>query len=203
MFEQHELVQRSRQSIDNIRGELGERPTEANEIIGFLNYKTREDLDALEIEDRRKNILEVKKVLTKRGLMLQLEERVQAMDIGVQRFFSKMDSLHNKGLPSLFVINDKLITLSNYKQNIIIVAKDSLAGIQGKITGKALLETLKLDLSIVGHYNFLIDLNNQVIHKLSAQGSPLFQRYPRTVYAQFQKQLSVVVKKFILLYLLE
>ena len=144
MFEQHELVQRSRQSIDNIRGELGERPTEANEIIGFLNYKTREDLDALEIEDRRKNIPEVKKVLTKRGLMLQLEERVQGMDIGVQRFFSKMDSLHNKGLPSLFVINDKLITLSNYKQNIIIVAKDGtkFVGIKGSITGKAFWGTL-------------------------------------------------------------
>jgi hypothetical protein len=28
----------------------------------------------------------------------------------------------------------------------------------------------------VGHYNCLIDLNNQVIHKLSTQGSLLFQR---------------------------
>jgi hypothetical protein len=31
--------------------------------------------------------------------------------------------------------------------------------------------------------------NNQVKHKLSTQGSLLFQRYLRTVYAQFQKQL--------------
>jgi hypothetical protein len=150
MFEQHELVQRSRQAIDKIRGELGERPTEANEIIRFLNSKTREELEALEIEDRTETILEVKKVLTKRGLMLQLEERAQAMDIGVQRFFSKMDSLHKKGLPSLFVINDKLITLSDYKQKIITVEKDGskFAGIQGNITGKAFLETLQLDLSI-------------------------------------------------------
>jgi hypothetical protein len=28
----------------------------------------------------------------------------------------------------------------------------------------------------VGHYNCLIDSNNQVIHKLSTQGSLLFQR---------------------------
>jgi hypothetical protein len=95
--------------------ELGERPTEANEIIGFLNSKTKEELEALKIEDRIETILEVKKVLTKRGLMLQLEERSQAMDIGVQRFFRKMDLLHKKGLPGLQVINDKLITLSDYK----------------------------------------------------------------------------------------
>ena len=53
----------------------------------------------MEIEDRTKTILEVKKVLTKKGLMLQLKEKAQTMDIGVQRFFSKVDSLHNKGLP--------------------------------------------------------------------------------------------------------
>jgi hypothetical protein len=52
MFEQHELIQRSKQAIDKIRGELGEMPTEANKIIRFLNSKTREELEALEIEDR-------------------------------------------------------------------------------------------------------------------------------------------------------
>jgi hypothetical protein len=53
------------------------------------------------------------------------------MDIGVQRFFNKMDLLHKKGLPGLLVSSDKLITLSDYKQKIITVAKDGskLAGI--------------------------------------------------------------------------
>ena len=37
MFEQHERVQRSRHAIDKRRGELGEIPTEANEIIRLLN----------------------------------------------------------------------------------------------------------------------------------------------------------------------
>jgi hypothetical protein len=44
MFEQHELVLRRKHAIDRIKGELGERPTEANEIIRFLNSKTREEL---------------------------------------------------------------------------------------------------------------------------------------------------------------
>jgi ABC-type branched-subunit amino acid transport system ATPase component len=144
VIEQHELVQRARQAIDKIREELGERPTEATEIIRFLNSKTKEELEALEIEDRTETILEVNKVLTKKGLMLQLEEKSQTMDIGVQRFFKKVDSLHKKGLLSLFVINDKLIILSEYKQEILIVAKygSKFLGIQGSITGKAFLETL-------------------------------------------------------------
>jgi hypothetical protein len=82
--------------------------------------------------------------------MMQLEERVQMMDIGVQRFFNKVESLHKKGFPGLLVINAKMITLSEYKQNILTVAKDGsrFAGIQGSITGKAFLKTLQLDLSI-------------------------------------------------------
>jgi hypothetical protein len=49
MFEQHKLVKRSRHAIDKIKGELGERPTEANEIIRILNSKMKEELEALKI----------------------------------------------------------------------------------------------------------------------------------------------------------
>jgi hypothetical protein len=76
MFEQNELVLRRRKPIDKIKGELGEMPTEDNEIIKFLNLKNKEELEDLNIEDRTKTILEVKRVLNKRGLMLQLEEKV-------------------------------------------------------------------------------------------------------------------------------
>jgi hypothetical protein len=93
MFKQDELVQRRKQAIEKIRGELGEMPAEATEIIKFLNSKTREELEELKIEDKIETILEVKRVLTKRGLMIQLEEKVQAMYIGVQRFFSKIEAL--------------------------------------------------------------------------------------------------------------
>jgi hypothetical protein len=150
MFEQNKLVQRSKQAIEKIRGELGEMPTEATEIIKFLNSKTREELEELKIEDRMETILEVKRVLTKRGLMLQLEEKVQIMDTGVQRFFSKIEALQKKGLPGLRVINDKLMTLSDYKKKLATVAKDSskFSGIQGSITGKAFLEALQSDISI-------------------------------------------------------
>jgi hypothetical protein len=47
----------------------------------------------LKIEDKTETILEVKRVLTKIGLMLHLEEKVQNMGIGVQNFFSKIKAL--------------------------------------------------------------------------------------------------------------
>jgi hypothetical protein len=83
MFEKNELVQRIQHAIEKIRAELGEMPTKATDIIKFLNSKTREELDELKIEDRKETILEFKRVLTKRGLMLQLEEKVHTMDAGV------------------------------------------------------------------------------------------------------------------------
>jgi hypothetical protein len=66
----------------------------------------------MQIEDKTKTIIEVKKVLTKKGLMLQPEERVQTVDIALQRYFSNIESLHKKCLPGLRVINEKMITLS-------------------------------------------------------------------------------------------
>jgi hypothetical protein len=93
MFEQNEFLERRKQAVDKIRAELGDMPTQANDIINFLNSKTREELQELKIEDRTETILEVKRVLTKRSFMLQLEEKAQVMDQGVQRFFHKIDTL--------------------------------------------------------------------------------------------------------------
>jgi hypothetical protein len=124
IFEQHELVQKAREAIKKIKEYLGEKPIEATELIKFLNSKNKQDLEELEIEDRTQTVLEVKKVLTKKGLILQLEDKAQSMDIGVHIFFNKIEVLHKKGLPGLVVINDKLITLSDYKQKINIVEND-------------------------------------------------------------------------------
>ena len=68
-------------------------PSAINKIIKFLNSKTKEELEELKVEDRTETILEVKRVLTKRGLMLQLEEKDQIMDIRVQIFFNKLEAL--------------------------------------------------------------------------------------------------------------
>jgi hypothetical protein len=52
MFEQHDLVLKSRRAIDKIRRELDEMPSETNDIIKFLNSKTKEELEELKFEDR-------------------------------------------------------------------------------------------------------------------------------------------------------
>jgi hypothetical protein len=111
----------------------------------------------MKIEDRTETILKVKRVLTKRELMLQLEEKVQAMDLRVQRFFSNIEALQKKGLPSLKVINDKLMTLPDYKNRLADVAKDSskFAGIQGSITGKVFLDALQWDISIQHYIRYI------------------------------------------------
>jgi hypothetical protein len=41
IFEQHELVQKVRGAIEIIKEELGERPTEATELIRFINSKNK------------------------------------------------------------------------------------------------------------------------------------------------------------------
>jgi hypothetical protein len=150
MFEQNELLERRKQAVEKIRAKLGDMPAQANEIIRFLNSKTWEELEELKIEDRTETILEVKRVMTKRGLMLQLEEKIQVMDQGVQKFFHKIDALQRKGLPGMKVINEKLMTLPDYKKRLIEVSKDSskFARIQGSITGRAFMDALHLDISI-------------------------------------------------------
>jgi hypothetical protein len=89
--------------------------------------------------------------------MLQLEEKVQAMDLGVQRFFSNIKALQKKSLPGLKVINDKLMTLSNYKKRLADVAKDSskFVGIKGSITGKEFLDALQWDISIQNEIRYI------------------------------------------------
>jgi hypothetical protein len=80
------------------------------------------------------------------------------MDLGVKRFFSKIEALHNKGLPGLKVINDKLMTLPDYKKRLANVAKDSskFSGIQGSITGKAFLDVLQWDISIQHEIRYIL-----------------------------------------------
>jgi len=53
-------------------------PEEATRIIHFLN-SNKYELQELDIANRTGTILEVKKVLTKRNLMMNLEDKYQTM----------------------------------------------------------------------------------------------------------------------------
>jgi len=82
---------------------------EATRIIHFLNSKNKYELQELEIPDRTGTILEVRKVLTKRNLMLNLEDKCQTMQLVIDRFMVKFEILKENGLPNPLVINDKLM----------------------------------------------------------------------------------------------
>jgi len=90
--------------------DLRNKREEANQLITFLNIKNSYHLDELEIEDRTTTIIEIKKFLTKRNLMLNLEKRCKSIETDIDSFILKYGILREKGLPSPMVIHDKLMT---------------------------------------------------------------------------------------------
>ena len=102
-------VKLAREAIQNIKEELGKKPEESLEIIKFLNSKNRQELEEIGINDRTETILAVRKVISKKNLMIQLEDKFQNMEISITRFMIKFDVLRQKGLPNPLVINDRLM----------------------------------------------------------------------------------------------
>jgi len=88
--------------------------TTTDNIIKFLNSKNSYELDDLGVDYMTETILEVKKVLTKNNLVVQLTEKCHTLEVAANGFFTRIDALNKKGLPSLFVINDKLMTKEEY-----------------------------------------------------------------------------------------
>ena len=69
IFEKKELIEKATETIVQRSEKLGEIPTEASNIIKFLNSMSRYELEEVGISDRTATILEVKKVLTKMNLI--------------------------------------------------------------------------------------------------------------------------------------
>ena len=106
IFEQEELVQKSKEVIEYIKESLGQKLGEATVFIKNLNSKTKEDLEEYEIVDRTET-LEVRRVLTKRNLMLQLENKCHNLESSIKNFHKKFNVLHQKGLLGLKGLGDK------------------------------------------------------------------------------------------------
>jgi len=110
------------------------------------------ELNELGVEDKTVAIIEVKKVLSKRNLMFNLEEKCHNMQVDIDRFMEKFQILRNKGLPSPMVIHDKLMNQLNYVDRLRKLAKDqaSTLGIKALPTGKVLYDILE-DLFFLEH----------------------------------------------------
>ena len=81
-------------------------------------------MQELDIANRTGTILEVKMVLTKRNLMMNLEDKFQTMQLAIDRFMVKFDVLRQKGLPNPLVINEKLMPQEDYNKRIKEVERD-------------------------------------------------------------------------------
>lgn len=65
---------------------MGHMPEQANRLVHFLNTHTSEELVALDIRDRTSTILTVKKVLTMRNFIQNLERKCQEMQLEINAF---------------------------------------------------------------------------------------------------------------------
>jgi len=137
-------MEKAKKTIANINSQLGEMTATTNNIIKFLNSKNRYDMDDLGVDDRTETILEVKKVLTKNNLVVQLTKKCHILEVVVNSFITRIDALNNKGLPSLFVINDKLMTREDYLKKLQDIARDTTksSNIKGSMKGREFYEAI-------------------------------------------------------------
>ena len=98
-FEQEEIVQIVKTTIQNIEPDLEHRPEEAQRIITLLNSNTKDELEDVNIPDRTQTTMEVKRVLSKNNLMIQLE-KCKELELQVRRFNRKFTLMQEKGLPT-------------------------------------------------------------------------------------------------------
>jgi len=101
IYEQNDLIRVAQVEIKKTRALFGQMPKQPNRLIHFLNTKTSEELEALDIRDRTGTILDIKRVLTMRNLMQNLDRRCQDMQVEIDSFIEKFTLLHQKGLQVL------------------------------------------------------------------------------------------------------
>ncbi len=174
IYEYIDLIAAAQVEIQKARTLLGDMPEQANRLIHFLNTKTSEELVALDIRDRRDTILTIKRVLTMRTLMQNLERRCQDMQVEIDSFIERFAVLHEKGLPSLLRSNECLMRQVEYMHksnkhvaNQINVSSSSL-GEKDLPSGQALYNNLEN----------LFYIEHEVKHLFTIQ--PSFYRYTDT-----------------------
>ena len=114
-------------------------------LITFLNSKNRAELEELQVQDRTETILQIKKILTKRNLMNTLEEKCDAMNISITKFFTKYTMLRQASIPDIHVFNENLMNQKDYDKKIRDYAKEQVNKPlpQGSPTGKVILQYIE------------------------------------------------------------
>ena len=75
IYEHIDLIRVTQVEIQKTRALLGQMHEQSNMLIHFLNTKTSEELEALDTRDKIGTILDIKRVLTMRNMMQNLDRR--------------------------------------------------------------------------------------------------------------------------------
>ena len=86
IHEQIDLVAASQEEMKKARDALGNMPEQANKIVYFMNTHTKEDLAKLDIKDKTSTILIIKRVLTMRNFIQNLERKCEEMQMEINAF---------------------------------------------------------------------------------------------------------------------
>jgi len=112
------LITSAQVEIQKARNLLGHMPEQANRLIHFLNTKTSEELAALDIRDRTTTILTIKRVLTMKTFIQNMERKCQDMQVEIDSFIERFTVLQERGLPSLLGINQRLLRQVQYTHRL-------------------------------------------------------------------------------------
>ena len=121
------MVKIAQEEINRTRNELRGRLEQANQLIQFLNTRTKQQLAVLGIEDRTGTVLEIKRVFIKRTFMQNLERKCTDILVDINVFREKFQALLDSGLLSPMLSEDQIMDLETYVKKINAHAQNTAA----------------------------------------------------------------------------
>jgi len=172
IYEQIDLIAVAQVEIQRARNLLGHKPEQTNRLVHFLNNKTKEELEALDIRDMIGTIITIKRVLTMRTLMKNLERKSQDMQVEVDSFMKKYTVLQERGLPSLVGNNECLLRQDEYQIRLNKYAADQQNASSSSTPAE---KTLPSGQSLYNDLENMFYIEHEVQHLFIAQ--PNFYKY--------------------------
>jgi len=126
----------------------------AQNAINFLNFASSLDLQILSVNDITKNIIWARKVLGKYGLIQSVKNKSNQLKQNVQHFKGLFHSLFQKGLPSFWDKDDKLISQENYHAFLMQIRMDhsKFEDLQKGLKGESIISKLVDDFEVLNHF---------------------------------------------------
>ena len=136
-----------------------------------MKTHTKEALVALDIRDRTGTVLIVKRVLTMRNFIKNLERKCQDMQVDINAFTQKFTALEEKGLPCLLSNDYRLKTHADYVHRLNTYVDNQFTTSSSSVEEKA----LPSGQSVYENLENLFFIEHEVRHLFTVK--PTFFRY--------------------------